>query len=106
MEAQMQHNNVLHRKSISDRERHSASLVMQMAKKAKMNTQLQEQVMSLADLMDDQVPVMESVLTKRNPDRFVVIDLLAQVQVACSLVRHLSAGEQRAYQRRQSLKTS
>lgn len=69
MEAQMQHNHVLHNKSINDRERHSATLALHMAKKAKMNTRLQEQVMSLADLMDDQVPVMESVLAKRDPDR-------------------------------------
>jgi len=70
MEAQMQHNHILHQKAVNDRERHSASLALQMGKKAKINAQLQVQVMGLADLMDDQIPVMDSVLCKKDPDRY------------------------------------
>lgn len=69
MEAQMQHNHVLHVKSLGDRDRHAANLALQMAKKAKLNAQLQEQAMSLAELMDDQLPVMEAVLCKKDPSR-------------------------------------
>lgn len=76
MEAQMQHNLLLHKKSLSDRQLHLQSLTAGIGKKTKLNKQLERQIMDLAELLDDQVPAIEAMTA--TPDTSRSVSLLNQ----------------------------
>jgi hypothetical protein len=59
MEAQMQHNALLHQKAGNDRRRHMASLCRGTRRKAALNELLQGQVLALSALMDEQMPILD-----------------------------------------------
>jgi hypothetical protein len=69
MEAQMQHDLLLHKKSLSDRQQHLQTLTAGISKKRKLNKQLQYQTMELADLLDDQVPAIDAMTAKQDTSR-------------------------------------
>lgn len=69
MEAQMQHSMLLHKKSLSDRQQHINTLTAGIGKKTKLNKQLQQQIMEIADLLDDQVPAIDAMTAKQDTSR-------------------------------------
>jgi hypothetical protein len=71
MEAQMQHNQLLHKKSLNDRQQQLNSLLAGITKKSKLNKQLQHQILDLAEVLDSQVPAIDAVAGKRDMSRSV-----------------------------------
>lgn len=59
MEAQMQHNALLHQKAGNDRRRHMASLCRGTRRKAALNELLQGQVLALSTLVGEQMPILD-----------------------------------------------
>jgi hypothetical protein len=60
LEAQMHHNSLLHKKAFKDRERHVAQLRACGQRKAAANAALQEEVASLGELLDEQMPLLDT----------------------------------------------
>jgi ATP-dependent 26S proteasome regulatory subunit len=71
MEAQMQHNLLLHKKSLNDRQQQLNSLLAGINKKSKLNKQLQIQILDLAEMLDSQVPAIDAMTGKRDMSRSV-----------------------------------
>lgn len=69
MEAQMQHNLLLHKKSLNDRQQHFSTLTTGICKKQKLNKQLQVQIMDLADFLDGQIPAIEAMTAHQDNSR-------------------------------------
>lgn len=69
LEAQMQHTQLLHKKSLTDRQQTMQSLTTGIETKTKLNKHLQKQIMDLAELLDDQVPAIEAMSAKQDTSR-------------------------------------
>ena len=68
MEAQMQHNALLHKKTVAERARHAQALERAARAKRALNGQLQSQVVARARHMDAQLPILDRVEDGNHAD--------------------------------------